>query len=287
MKRGTLHLVATPIGNLEDITLRAIRILKEVAIVACEDTRRTRTLLGHFDLRTPTMSLHEHNERARTARVLEILSQGRDVALVSDAGTPVVSDPGAALVAAVTAAGLPVVSIPGPSAVTTAVALADFDVERFAFIGFLPRKGSSRERLLDVLARLEMAWVLFEAPLRVRKTLADIDHACPGRRLIVARELTKIHEQVLRGTAAELIAQMSEEPRGEVTIVVAPAPPADGAAVSPAAAGKALDAGVLDAGVFLRRLLGDGLSRRDAAKALALAYGMSPKDAYRMANEAS
>ena len=278
-RTGTLYLVATPIGNLEDITLRAIRILKESAIVACEDTRRTRTLLAHFDLRTPTLSLHEHNERSRAARVIELLSGGSDVALVSDAGTPLVSDPGAAVVAAVADAGLPVVAIPGPSAVTAAVALADFDVERFAFIGFLPRQGAARERTLTKLAETPMACVLFESPQRVRRTLADIEKACGDRRILLARELTKVHEQVLRGTAGEVLAEMAQEPKGEVTIVVAAAPPSDGAD-EPRAAGSGLDPVV-----FLRRLLGDGLSRRDAAKALALAYGIPSRDAYRMANE--
>jgi 16S rRNA (cytidine1402-2'-O)-methyltransferase len=282
MRPGTLYLVATPIGNLEDITLRAIRILRESAVVACEDTRRTRTLLAHLGLRTSTMSLHEHNERARAARVIELLSEGKDVAVVSDAGTPVVSDPGAAIVAAVSAAGILVVSIPGPSAVTAAVALADFNVEQFAFIGFLPRKGAARERALANLAELPMASVLFEAPLRVRRTLADIGNAYGDRRVIVARELTKVHEQVLRGTAAEILAQMTQEPKGEVTIVVAGASATNGGVDRHKSAGPALDSAA-----FLRHLLGEGLSRRDAAKALALAYGVPSKDAYRMANEVS
>jgi 16S rRNA (cytidine1402-2'-O)-methyltransferase len=288
MRAGTLYLVATPIGNLEDITLRAIRILKESAIVACEDTRRTRGLLSHLGLRTPTTSLHEHNERARIAGVLEILRGGGDVALVSDAGTPVVSDPGAAIVAAVAAAGLLVVSIPGSSAVTAAVPLADFDTERFAFIGFLPRRGAERERLLAVLAQMPMAWVLFESPRRVRRTLAEIGHACGDRRVLVARELTKVHEQVARGTVAEVLAVIADEPKGEVTIVVAGAPATTGAAARDPITGRPVHAGnrpALEPDAFLRRLLDEGLSRRDAAKALALAYAIPPKDAYRMANE--
>jgi 16S rRNA (cytidine1402-2'-O)-methyltransferase len=173
------------------------------------------------------------------------------------------------------------VAIPGPSAVTAAVALADFDVERFAFIGFLPRQGAARARSLAMLAGTDMACVLFEAPMRVRRTLADIEKACGDRRILLARELTKMHEQVLRGTAAEVLAGMAPEPKGEVTIVVAAANAAENAEPDRAARPALASAD------FLRRLLDDGLSRRDAAKALALAYGIPSKDAYRMANEVS
>jgi 16S rRNA (cytidine1402-2'-O)-methyltransferase len=282
---GTLYLVATPIGNLEDVTLRAIRVLGESAVVACEDTRRTRTLLAHLKLRTPTLSLHEHNERARIARVLELLREGRDVAVVSDAGTPVVSDPGAALVAAVAAAGLPIVSIPGASAVTAAVPLADFSTEQFTFVGFLPRRGVARDRLLATLARLPMAWVLFEAPRRARQTLEDIGRVCGDRRVLVARELTKVHEQVVRGTVADVLGEIAPEPKGEVTIVVAGPPARAGDAHRDAGPDSTGGRPALEPHAFLRRLLDGGLSRRDAAKALALAYGLAPKEAYRMANE--
>jgi 16S rRNA (cytidine1402-2'-O)-methyltransferase len=273
---GTLFLVATPIGNLEDITLRAIRILRSVHMIACEDTRRTRGLLTHLDIHTPLVSLHEHNERARIPQVLRQLQDGKDVALVSDAGMPTVSDPGAALVAAVAGAGLPVVSVPGASAVTAAVALAGFSADQFVFVGFLPRRRADRTRLLTSLASLPMALVIFEGPHRIRETLAEIEGVLGPRRVALGRELTKMHEEVLRGTVGEVQAALGDAPRGEVTLVVE-------GNTGPGTAAAAASAGG-DSEAIIRRLLEAGLSRRDAARALAVAYGLRPREAYRIAS---
>lgn len=269
---GTLYLVATPIGNLEDITPRAARILKEVSAIACEDTRRTRVLLEHLDVRTLIFSMHGHNERRRIPQILAMLREGKDVAVVSDAGMPGVADPGGALAAAASRAGVRVMPIPGPSAVTAAVALADFPAERFAFVGFLPRRRAERRRMLTSLASLPMALVAFEAPHRVHEALADIEEILGARRMILARELTKVHEEVLRGTAADIRAALADEPRGEITLVV------EGGAGSDATP-------ALQPDVFLERLLAQGLSRRDAARALAVAYNLPSREAYRLAVE--
>ena len=279
-RSGNLYLVATPIGNLEDITLRAIRILRDAHVIACEDTRRTRGLLAHLDIHTPLLSLHEHNERARIPQILRLLEESKDVALVSDAGTPGISDPGSSLVAAVVAAGHLAVSVPGPSAVTAAIGLADFPADRFVFVGFPPRRRAERMRLLTSLAALPLALVIFEAPHRIRATLAELEDILGHRRVALGRELTKMHEEVLRGTAAEVRAALAEAPRGEVTLVVeGHARPATQEA--PAGARTTVEPGAPEA--FVRRLIGEGLSRRDAARALAAAFGMRPREAYRVA----
>jgi len=280
---GTLYLVATPIGNLEDITIRAVRVLREVGVVACEDTRHTRGLLAHLGIRTPTLSLHEHNERARIPRILGMLREGQSVAVVSDAGTPAISDPGARLVAAAVQDGFEVVPIPGASAVTAVVSLADFPADRFAFIGFLPAKAGERRRALASLARLPMALVLFEGPHRVRDTLADIESVLGPRRVVLARELTKVHEEVLRGTTTEVRAALSAVPKGEITLLV------EGAVEAAVEGGREVAWGGREQEraspeEFAARLVAQGLSRRDAAKALAEAYGLRSRDAYRIAN---
>ena len=284
---GTLYLVATPIGNLEDITLRAIRVLREASVIACEDTRRTRGLLAHLGIHTPIQSVHAHNERARIPQILTMLREGKSVAVVTDAGMPAISDPGAALVTAAARAGIRVVPVPGASAVTAVVSLADFPADRFAFVGFPPRRRSERKRMLASLATLPMALVMFEAPHRVRDTLADLEEVLGARRLILARELTKVHEEVLRGTAAEVRAALADVPRGEVTLVI------EGGAGLPADAGRDGEQGAHEPGraqppalspeAFLRRLRAQGLSRRDAARALALAYRLPAREAYRLA----
>ncbi|MGH2406013.1 MAG: 16S rRNA (cytidine(1402)-2'-O)-methyltransferase [bacterium] len=273
---GTLYLAATPIGNLEDITLRAIRVLKEVSLIACEDTRRTRGLLAHHEIRTPVISLHEHNERARIPQILKMLQDGKSVALVSDAGTPAVSDPGAALVAAAARAELPIVSVPGPSAVTAAVALADFPAGAFAFLGFPPRRPNERKRFLSALADLPMALVIFEAPHRIHETLSDIEEILGPRRAVMARELSKMHEEILRGTAAEIRAALATSPRGEVTLVI------EG---STATGRETAVTPMLTPQAFIKRLRTEGLSRRDTARALAAAYHMRARDAYRLTTE--
>jgi 16S rRNA (cytidine1402-2'-O)-methyltransferase len=277
---GSLYLVATPIGNLEDITLRAIRTLREADLITCEDTRRTRGLLAHHGIHTPLLSLHEHNERARIPQILRALDDGKAVALVSDAGTPAVSDPGAALIGAAVAAGHRVVAVPGPSAVAAAIGLVDFPAGSFVFVGFLPRGRAERSRLLASLAPLPMALVCFEAPHRIRATLADLEAALGPRRIALARELTKMHEEVLRGTIPEVRGRLGEAPRGEMTLVVEGFA---GAGVSLAPGPAATDPGAPAA--FVRRLIDEGLSRRDAARAASAAFAIPQREAYRLAHE--
>ncbi len=223
---ATLFLVSTPIGNLSDISARAARVLAEVERIFAEDTRRTGRLLGHLDLRTPLASLHRHNEAARAARVLACLEAGRDVALVSDAGTPLVSDPGARVVDAALEGGHDVVPVPGPSAILAALVGSGLPTDRFAFLGFAPRKGGERGALMDRVAHAPETTVLFEAPGRLGRLLADLARACgTGRRVAVAREITKLHEEFVRGTLGEVRARFEERaPRGEVTVVIDRAP---------------------------------------------------------------
>jgi len=219
---GTLYVVATPLGHLEDVTLRAIRVLGEVALVACEDTRRTATLLRAHGVKTATTSYFEHNERFKGVKILEALRAGRDVALVSDAGTPALSDPGEQLVRAAIAAGHEVVSIPGPAAAIAALVASGLPTREFTFVGFVEKKSGPRRRLLERLIAEGRTVVLYESPYRVADLLADLAAVAPGAPVVVARELTKIHEELVRGTASELAARFAEKaPKGEVTVVFA------------------------------------------------------------------
>jgi len=210
-----LRVVPTPIGNLEDITLRALRILKEADVVACEDTRRTGRLLAHYEIKKPLLALHEHNED-RLAPELAARAMTENVALVTDAGTPLVSDPGYRLVRAAIEAGASVEALPGPSAPLVALVLSGLPADEFTFLGFPPRKGRPREELLRRIAREEATFVLFESPKRLAKTLADLPPETP---VAVCRELTKLHEEVFRGTAAEAAAHFAGDVKGEVVIV--------------------------------------------------------------------
>jgi len=218
---GTLYVVATPIGNLADASPRAIETLRSVALVACEDTRTSRTLLAHYGIGARTVALHEHNERAAAAKLLEVLREGKDVALVSDAGTPTLSDPGQALVTAAWAAGHTVVPIPGPSSVTAALSIAGYGGPGFTFVGYLPRKPGEMRRLLESLRADPRPAVAFESPFRIRKSLALIAQSLPERSLTVTRELTKVHEEVLRGTASNVLEALGDRARGEFTLVFA------------------------------------------------------------------
>ena len=264
---ATLHVVATPIGNLEDVTLRALRVLGEAALVLAEDTRRTRVLLERHGVRAKPLSLHAHNEAARIARVCETLAAGGDVALVSDAGTPLVSDPGARLVAAVLAAGHDVTAVPGPSALLAALVVADIPAERFSFVGFLPRRKGARDALLASLRARPEALVFFEAPRRVAATLRALAGAFGSRAACVARELTKLHEEAARGRLDALAERFADGARGEVTIVVA------GAGEAPAA-----DAADLEAAIRARLEAGD--TPRAVAAALAKRWGVPKRDVY-------
>ncbi len=225
MSAGTLYLVGTPIGNLEDVTLRALKVLKEVSLVAAEDTRRTKQLFMRHGVTTALTSLHEHNERAKGAQLLERLKAGESIALVTDAGMPTVSDPGADLVTQTHAAGVRVEVIPGPSAVTTALALSGFRGERFQFEGFPPKKSAAMERWLRGLAEEEDPVVCFESPYRVVKTLQTIQKVLGEIPVAVARELTKMHEELTRGSTSEVLARYTTRaPKGECTIIFIPVP---------------------------------------------------------------
>ncbi len=270
---ATLYVVATPLGNLGDLSPRAADLLRRVPVVAAEDTRRTRGLLSHLGASPTVLSFHAHSGERRLDAVLGILRDGRDVALVSDAGTPGVSDPGADLVAAARAADIVVIPIPGPSAVATALSAAGFPADRYLFLGFVPRKGGERTRLLTRAAEEEWSVVLFEAPTRLGTLLQDLTRlAGPERRAAVARELTKLHEEFRHGTLAELADYYSEhEPRGEITVVVAgtgaPVPEEDRTE-------EAVEHAV--------ELLAEGLSRREVARRLTESHGLSRNDAYRL-----
>jgi 16S rRNA (cytidine1402-2'-O)-methyltransferase len=218
---GTLYLVATPIGNLDDMTLRALHVLETVPLIAAEDTRHTLKLLTHFGLRRPLVSLHARNEARQLEQLMHRLD-GHDVALVSDAGTPALSDPGVRLVSAAVSRGFPVVPIPGPSAVLAALVSSGLPTNQFTFLGFLPRKRGELERVLKDAGAAKRTFVFFESPHRVVKTLAIMASALGPRSLVVAREITKVHEEFLRGTPATLLEHFQKAPpRGELTVVVA------------------------------------------------------------------
>ena len=220
---GTLYVVATPIGNLEDVTARALRVLKEVDVVACEDTRRTRALLTHFDIHTPTVSYYEHNKLTRGPQLVRQLSEGRSVALVSDAGTPGISDPGVLLVREARAAGIAIVPVPGPSAVATALSAAGVPADRFVFDGFLPVKPGRRLNRLKALRELELTIVLYESPHRIVATLEAIAEVFGDTPLVVARELTKQFEEIVTGPAAAHLERLRAGARGEFALVIPPA----------------------------------------------------------------
>ena len=271
---GTLYVVATPIGNLEDLTRRAGRVLGEVALIAAEDTRQTRKLLSHLSLSTRTVSYNEHNARQRTPALLDALREG-DVALVTDAGAPGVSDPGAWLVTEAARAGFAVVSVPGPSAVTAALAVSGLPADAFHFLGFLPRTAKARRSALAEASSLQATLVLFEAPHRLRAALADIVETLGDRHISVCREMTKVHEEVFRGTIREAIAYF-EAPRGEFTLVIEGAggpPPA-----APVPAERIAEA--------MSAARASGLSRRDAAVRVSSELGVPRRAAYAAWEEA-
>jgi len=270
---GILYVVATPIGNLEDVTLRALRILREVSLIAAEDTRRTARLLQHYSISTRTTSLHEHNEHEKGPKLIDRLKAGESIALVSDAGTPLISDPGQALVAAARQAGLRVESIPGPSAVTAALSSSGLPAPEFVFLGFPPTRSKDRNRWLDGVATEKRLVIFFEAPHRIRKTLADLGKAIGLERSIgIARELTKTHEElVIRPISDHLLHFL--EPKGEFTVLLPPSAVDESARVLPAVS-------------QLREELGEltnsgGLRRRKALKVLAERHGMAVNDLYK------
>jgi 16S rRNA (cytidine1402-2'-O)-methyltransferase len=266
---GRLVVCPTPIGNLEDVTLRVLAALREADVVACEDTRRTRVLLDRYGVKARLVSYHEHNERSRAGELVRRMRDGATVALVSDAGMPLVSDPGYVLVRACVAAGLPVEVLPGPSAALTALVASGLPADEWRFVGFLPRKKGELKRALSEPGGTLVA---FESPRRVASTLSLLASVDPDRPVAVCRELTKAHEEVVRGSAAELAERYAAEPpRGEVVLVVgAPGPSAPGAA---GAEPPGLDA--------LRRLVDAGAKPRQAAAVVAELTGARPNELYR------
>jgi 16S rRNA (cytidine1402-2'-O)-methyltransferase len=270
-----LYLVATPIGNLEDITLRALRILKEVDRIACEDTRQTQKLLNHFEISTPTVSYHQHNEQSRTVELMALLQQGGRVAVVSDAGTPALSDPGLELVRAALAAGVRVIPVPGANAALSALVASGLDTDRFLFVGFLAAKPGARRTELEGLAAgmRGVTLVIYEAPHRILESLADVEAVWgASARVVVARELTKVHEEFLRGTVAEVRLALSsrERVRGEIVLLI-----------EANASAQAVNTGGNIAQQLSRLMEAEGLDEKDALKRVARERGMSKSDVYR------
>ena len=276
---GTLFVVATPIGNLEDVTLRALRILRDVSLIAAEDTRRTSRLLQHYSISTPTTSLHEHNETARTPALLKRLQEGESVALVSDAGTPVVADPGARLVAAAHAAGIRVEPIPGPSAVMAALSASGLGGDQFVFAGFPPAKAPQRRKWLTALAAEPRPVVLYEAPHRIRDTLDDILSILGNRIVAIGRELTKAHEELVVRHIQLIISEL-RDPRGEYTVIIAPESEAEARPEPPSAEAMSAEFGRIAEKLPLA-------SRRDVIRQLADKYGLSTRAVYAMVEEGS
>ncbi|MEO7649811.1 MAG: 16S rRNA (cytidine(1402)-2'-O)-methyltransferase [Bryobacteraceae bacterium] len=272
---GTLYLVATPIGNLEDITYRAVRVLKECDLIACEDTRHTRKLLEHYGISRPVVSYHEHNEMERAEELAAKLVAGENIALVSDAGMPLVADPGYRLVKAAIAANVSVHPIPGPSALVAALAASGLGTDEFHFAGFLPSKPGQRAKALQALEEEEATLVFYEAPHRLLETLEEIERVLPGRPVVVAREMTKLHEEFLRGTAVEIRERLAArgDVKGEITVLVGKrtAPLPDDTPLT-----EAVD-----------ELIRAGIGRMDAIKAVARRRGLSKRDVYRVVGTAS
>lgn len=270
---GTLYIIATPLGNLEDMSLRALRILREVALIATEDTRTTGRLLKHFDINCPLISYYEHNKLARLDRILATLEEG-DVALVSEAGTPLLSDPGYELVRAAIEHDFRVIAIPGPSAVTTALPASGLPTDRFLFLGFLPRRAGDRRQVLEEVKTQTATLVLFEAPHRLYAALVDMAEILgPDRAIAVCRELTKLHEEIWRGSLAEARQEWNQrQPRGEFTLVVA------GAASEPS-----WDEAQVE--VALASLITAGETTKDAVRQVTEKSGWSKREVYALAQK--
>lgn len=270
---GTLYLVGTPIGNLEDISLRALRILREADLIACEDTRQTQKLLNHFRIKTPTASYHEHNEITKAPELVMRMEEGARVALVSDAGIPGISDPGYRLVHLCIRHRIAVVPIPGPSAAVAALAASGLPTHAFQFVGFLPAKKGPRRKFLEGTAGASLTTIAFESPRRVVAALQDIRGVLGDCPVVVARELTKIHEEFLRGNCSEVLKALRERAAvpGEITLIIGPAPEAPPAAVAEQSVKKRVD-----------QLMEEReLSRKEALKTVARERGISKSQAYR------
>jgi len=271
--KGKLFVVGTPIGNLEDITLRAIRVLKEVDLIACEDTRRTQQLLNHYQIHTPTLSYHEHNEMTRAPELVIKLAEGNNIALVSDAGMPVVSDPGFRLVHLAVRHAIRVVPVPGASAFVAALAASGLPVDKFRFLGFLPSKKAARRRALEENKTATKTLVFYEAPHRLLEMLRDVRDILGDRDVVLAREVTKLHEEFWRGTISSLLDRAKGKTiKGEITLLVGAATTTE--EVQPAESPIQSEIQTL--------MAGRGLDERAALKAAAKARGISRSQAYRL-----
>ena len=270
---GTLYIIATPIGNLEDITARAVRILAEVDLIACEDTRQTRKLLDRYGISKPLVSYHEHNEQPRSADLLRDLEAGKSVALVSDAGTPLIADPGYRLVEQAREVGIPVSPIPGPSALLAALSASGLPTNSFSFHGFLPPKSGQRRTFLEGFRASDATLVFYEAPHRVLETLLDIEEILGPRPVVLARELTKIHEEFLRGTAAELRETLEKRPavKGEITLMIGKG---ENAQVDDTPLAEAVD-----------KLVQSGVPKMEALKTVARQRGLPKREVYKRLNQ--
>ena len=274
---GTLYIVSTPIGNLEDITSRALRILRKVDLIACEDTRHTRKLLTHFGIETRTLSYHQHNETERAAELCERLVNGQSIALVSDAGTPVVSDPGYRVVRAAVESQIEVVPIPGATAFVAALSASGLPSDQFLFAGFLPARANARRARLEELRSLNTTLVFYEAPHRIAATIEDAAAILGNRQAVIARELTKLHEEFHRGSLNELAARFSppQGVRGEIVLMIA----------GPGDVSNGQAAGVSRSSAFTERmaqLLSEGLDEKTALKRAARELGIKRDEAYRL-----
>ncbi len=271
---GRLYVVGTPIGNLEDITLRAIRILKEVNLIACEDTRRTQKLLNAYKIQTRTISYHEHNEMTRAPELVIEMEEGSSIALVTDAGMPVVSDPGFRLVHLAVRHSIPVIPVPGASAFVAALAASGMPVDKFRFLGFLPSKKGERRKALEDLIPASRTLIFYEAPHRLAEMLKDVREILGDRELVVAREVTKVHEEFMRGTISSTLEYLKRRPaKGEITVLIgAPASPADSENPAPVASIRA----EIEKAMAERKL-----DERAALKAVARARGIPRSEAYR------
>ncbi len=268
-----LYLVSTPIGNLEDLTLRALRVLKEVDLIACEDTRHTRRLLDHFGVNKPTISYHEHNEQKRADELVERMLGGESIALVSDAGTPGISDPAYRIVTAAIERGVTVVPVPGATAMIAALVASGLPTDSFLFAGFLPNKKGARRAKLEELKSERATLIFYEAPHRIRETLADAREILGDRQMALARELTKLHEEFIRGNISDVIAHFeSREPRGEMTLVIAGNREDNLSLVEDIPISEQVE----------RLAREQGLSRNDAIKQAARSRGLSKREAYQL-----
>lgn len=264
---GVLYLCPTPIGNLEDITLRVLKTLKEVDIIAAEDTRQTLKLLNHFDIKKPLTSYHEHNKRTKGAKLIEELKKGKSIALVTDAGTPAISDPGEDLVKLCIEEGIKVVPLPGPTAAITALVASGLDTSSFVFEGFLPTKNKEREERLNRISKEERTIILYEAPHRLKETLRELKSYVAERKIVIARELTKIHEEFIRGTIDEVLTKLGDEIKGEIVLII------EGAQKQQVEEKPE---------ILIQKYLEEGMDKKEAIKRVAKELGIPKSQVYKL-----